>query len=124
MSEVDLSNEVDPSKMSEEDLKAFMSGHPTRDEVNRYLNNVYMSINNAFGAMQGNSIASLAATVVSTMQEAGLKVELETFMKKFADESIKNIEQIQKKMSESAQQISEEQASQPEDAKEVDVSMF
>lgn len=116
-------SELDPSKMNEEELKAFMNGTPSRDEVNRYLNNVYMTINNALGAMQGNAIAALSATVVSTMQEAGLKVDLEAFMKKFGEESIKNIEQIQKRITEdSAPQDTE--VAETEDAKEVDVSMF
>jgi hypothetical protein len=116
-------SELDPSKMNEEELKAFMAVSPTRDEVNRYLNNVYLSINNAFAAMQGNSIAALSSTIVHVMQEAGMEVKLEDFMKKFTEESIKNMEDIQKRMTTPSPDLEVVQDS-AEEAKEVDVSMF
>ena len=78
----------------------FMAGHPTRDEVNKYMNNLFMMINNNFGIFQGYTVAALSATIVDYLKEMGSSLTLEDFTKRFSEHNTKIIKEAEEKMKE------------------------
>jgi hypothetical protein len=78
----------------------FMAGNPTRDEVNKYMNNLFMMINNNFGVFQGYTVAALSATIVDFLKEMGSSVGLEEFTKRFGEHNTKIIKEAEEKMKE------------------------
>jgi hypothetical protein len=114
-------NELDPSKMSEEDLKNFMQSSPSREEVNKYLNNMFMSVNNSFGIFQGYMIASIGLTLKEYFEQTNVHFELEDFMKRFFEHNKKVIEQA---LEASKSNAAAEDAEDASTSKEVDISMF
>mgnify|MGYP007090487381 CR=1 FL=1 len=91
-------SELDPTKMTEEDLKVFMASAPTREEVNKYMNNLFAAVNNSVGVFQGYLITSMATTAVSYLQELGSKVTTEEFLAKFTENNMKIIQEAQEQM--------------------------
>jgi hypothetical protein len=111
------------ANMSEEQLKTYMSTSPDREEVNRYLNNLYMTINNSFGMFQGYMITSLAQAITEELAEKNITIDKEAFIKRFF-----TINQDLMKQALESINAEEEEVSQIRDNKsssrEVDVSMF
>jgi len=114
-------NELDPSKMNEEEMREFMAAQPSREEVNKYMNNMFASINNSFGVFQGYTVAALGMTTISYLNDAGIEVTIEDFMAKFFENNKLVIEQASAAMKAAAEA---NQAEQAEPAKEVDISIF
>ena len=96
------------TNMGEEQYsEEFLSGNPTRAEVNQYMNNVYMAVNNSVGLYQGYMVSALVDTLVASLNTAGITLDREQFMKDFL---IKNGELAQlanEKMKEMASQAEE-----------------
>lgn len=61
----------------------FLKGSPTREEVNQYMNNVYMAVNNSVGLYQGYMVSALVDTLVDTLATNGITIEKEKFMAEF-----------------------------------------
>jgi hypothetical protein len=114
-------NELDPSKMNEQEMKDFMAAQPSREEVNKYMNNMFASINNSFGVFQGYTVAALGLTTISYLKDAGVDVTLDQFMAKFFENNKAVIEQATATMQAAAEA---NQADGTEPAKEVDISIF
>lgn len=126
-------SELDPTKMSEEDLKVFMASSPTREEVNKYMNNLFTAVNNSVGVFQGYLVTAMASTTVEYLQELGAKVTIEEFLNKFTENNMKVIKEAQEQMKAVQEKIQNGElkmrtdADTDEDAssdREVDVSMF
>lgn len=107
----------------------FMAGNPTRDEVNKYMNNLFMMINNNFGVFQGYTVAALSATIVDFLKEMGSSTTIEEFTKRFAEHNTKIIKDAEEKMKE--MQAHADKAAAPAEApaeaatsKEVDISVL
>jgi hypothetical protein len=82
------------------DSEDFMAGHPTRDEVNKYMNNLFMMINNNFGVFQGYTVAAISATIVDFLKEMGSSITTEDFTKRFTEHNAKIIKEAEEKMKE------------------------
>jgi hypothetical protein len=126
-------SELDPTKMSEEDLKVFMSSSPTREEVNKYMNNLFTAVNNSVGVFQGYLVTAMASTNVEYLQELGSKVTIEEFLNRFTENNMKVIKEAQEQMKavqakiDSGELKMKTDADTDEDAssdREVDVSVF
>ena len=61
----------------------FLKGSPSREEVNQYMNNVYMAVNNSVGLYQGYMVSALVDTLVDTLAANGMTIEKEKFMAEF-----------------------------------------
>lgn len=126
-------SELDPTKMSEEDLKVFMASAPTREEVNKYMNNLFVAVNNSVGVFQGYLVTAMATTAVGYLQELGSKVTIEEFLSKFTENNVKVIQEAQEQMKNIQEKIKNGELKMKTDAdtdedassdREVDVSMF
>lgn len=126
-------SELDPTKMSEEDLKVFMASAPTREEVNKYMNNLFVAVNNSVGVFQGYLVTAMATTAVGYLQELGSKVTIEEFLSKFTENNMKVIQEAQEQMKNIQEKIKNGELKMKTDAdtdedassdREVDVSMF
>jgi hypothetical protein len=106
----------------------FMAGNPTRDEVNKYMNNLFMMINNNFGVFQGYTVAALSATIVDFLKEMGSSIGIEEFTKRFAEHNTKIIKDAEEKMKEMQAHADKAAAptteAQPVASKEVDISVL
>ena len=114
---------------SEAVTEDFMAGNPTRDEVNKYMNNLFMMINNNFGVFQGYTVAALSATIVDFLKEMGSSTTIEEFTKRFTEHNTKIIKEAEEKMKE--MQAHADKAAAPAEApaeattsKEVDISVL
>lgn len=114
-------NELDPSKMSEEEMKEFMAAQPSREEVNKYMNNMFASINNSFGVFQGYTVAALGMTTISYLKAAGVEVTIEDFMATFFENNKSVIEQATAAMKAAGEAA---ETAEAEPAREVDISIF
>jgi len=126
-------SELDPTKMSPEDLKVFMASAPTREEVNKYMNNLFSAVNNSVGVFQGYMVTAIATTATEYLQELGSKVTAEDFLKKFTENNMKIIQEAQEQIKQVQEKIqsgeikTKTDSDTDEDAssdREVDVSMF
>ncbi len=126
-------SELDPTKMSEEDLKIFMASAPTREEVNKYMNNLFAAVNNSVGVFQGYLVTAMASTAVEYLQELGSKVTIEEFLAKFTENNMKVIKEAQEQMKTIQEKINSGELKMKTDAdtdedassdREVDVSVF
>lgn len=126
-------SELDPTKMSEEDLKVFMASAPTREEVNKYMNNLFAAVNNSVGVFQGYLVTAMATTAVHYLQELGSKVTIEDFITKFTENNMKIIQDAQEQMKAMQEKAQNGELKMKTDAdtdedsssdREVDVSMF
>ncbi|NDB82109.1 MAG: hypothetical protein EB127_05110 [Alphaproteobacteria bacterium] len=112
------------------DSEDFMAGTPTREEVNKYMNNLFMMINNNFGIFQGYTIAAISATMVDYLSALGSSVTLEEFTKTFSEHNtriIKEAEEKMKAMQAEADSVAKGTAAKstvPVPDKEVDISML
>jgi hypothetical protein len=61
----------------------FLKGSPTREEVNQYMNNVYMAVNNSVGLYQGYMVSALVDTLIDTLAANGIAIEKDKFMAEF-----------------------------------------
>jgi predicted HAD superfamily phosphohydrolase len=106
----------------------FMAGNPTRDEVNKYMNNLFMMINNNFGVFQGYTIAAISATIVDYLKEAGSSVTLQEFTERFSEHNAKVIKEAEERMKEMQAHADKAAApasqAQPVASKEVDISVL
>jgi hypothetical protein len=104
----------------------FLKGSPTREELNNYLNNVFMAVTNNFGVFQGYTVAALAATITECLAPLGSKITPEEFSTKFAEHNAKIIKQAETQMKEMEKQAKAKTAAkvEPIDSKEIDISVF
>ena len=112
-------------QMTEEQMQAFMEGSPSRQEVNKYMNNLYMTINGSFGMFQGYTVASIAMALKDTLAEHSITLDKDDFIKRFFEAN----QALLKEASESLNMSDETQAPKPPDAdastdREVDISVF
>ena len=127
MNEIDLPKEADPSKMNEEELQEFMAGYPTRAEMNKYLNNLYGTINSSFGMFQGYTVTALAITLIEVFAENNIKISPDEFVKEFFEQTVKLAEagkESTRNPEELEQRITEMKNDMDQKAREVDISMF
>ena len=113
----------DITTMSKEELEVYMATSPDREEVNRYLNNLYMTINNSFGMFQGYMITSLAQAITEELAEKNITINKEEFVQRFfrinqdlMREALEGINSEEKSIVEMRENKSSD--------REVDVSMF
>lgn len=113
--------------MSEEMTPEFMQGNPTREEVNKYMNNLFAAVQNSFGVFQGYTITALAKTITEKFEKVGLTVTPEEFLKEFSEHNAKIIQEAQQKLEElhkQAQTNMKAAQAEPEEDTEVDVSVL
>jgi len=118
MSESESQAQVTPTP---EEQELFMKGTPNREEVNRYMNNLYMAVNNSFGMYQGYTIMAIATTMKEYFTKFNIEIDSEEFIKIF-------FEHNQKLLKEAAEAISQAKGApaptSPSPETEVDVSML
>jgi hypothetical protein len=99
------------TNMGEEQYsEEFLSGNPTRAEVNQYMNNVYMAVNNSVGLYQGYMVSALVDTLVASLNAAGITLDREQFMKDFLVKNGELAQLANEKMKEMAAGEAEEPA--------------
>ena len=118
-------NEENMKDMTEEQTESFMKEHPTRGEVNQYLNNLFIAVNNSIGVFHATNMAALASVLATQLSERGASVTSEDLLKMITEESIKLVREAQANMQQAANNVpaSEDSAESPT-AKEVDISVF
>lgn len=102
-------NNIGEEQYSEE----FLSGNPTRAEVNQYMNNVYMAVNNSVGLYQGYMVSALVDTLVGSLAASGVTLDREQFMKDFLTKNGELAKLANEKMREMTTEGTEEPAPQP-----------
>jgi hypothetical protein len=105
--------------LTPEENEAFMKASPTREEVNRYMNNLYMAVNNSFGMYQGYTIMALAMTIKDYFAKFNLEVDKDEFVKIFFEHN----QQLLKEATEALMQAKGAPAEEPA-SNEVDISML
>ena len=94
----------------------FLSAHPTRAEVNQYMNNVYMAVNNSVGLYQGYMVSALVDTLVASLNTAGITLDREQFMKDFLVKNGELAQLANEKMKEMAEAEEPASATAPKPA--------
>lgn len=116
---------VSPENMTEEEMKQFLDGNPTRQEVNQYMNNLFMSINNSFGMYQGYLVASLMRTLVEEFAKHKIELNGEELLTKFAQHNQSLVKEAQAQLAKNAEQAAAEIKAAPADEpKTVNVEIF
>lgn len=116
---------ISPENMTEEQMQEFLAEAPTRQEVNQYMNNLFMSINNSFGMYQGYLVASLVRTLVEEFAKHKIELNGEELLTKFAQHNQSLIKEAQAQLAKNAEKAAEEiKAAPPEEQKTVNVEIF
>ena len=115
------------SEMTPEQTEAFMAGNPSREEVNQYMNNLFIAVNNNFGVFQGYMINSLATITTDYLVKAGVEVTVKEFIDKFSEHNASIIKEAQDRIAKVDEEVRKNSApSAPADAmkKEIDISVL
>lgn len=115
-------SEQTKSEMPAEPSEAFMSESPTRAEVNQYLNNLFMAVNNSVGVFHATSMTALTSVLATELAALGANITGEDLLNRVTEENIRIVKQTQEKMKEVAESAAS--TTQEATAKEVDVSVF
>ena len=124
--EMNTENEVKP-EMSTEEMQAFMAGHPSRQEVNKYMNNLYMTINGSFGMFQGYTVAAFSMALKDILAEHSITIDKDDLIRRFFEAN----QALLKEAAEQLQIANADQAASPDGQstesstdREVDISVF
>lgn len=115
------------SEMTPEQTQAFMAGSPSREEVNQYMNNLFIAVNNNFGVFQGYMINSLATITAEYLIKAGVNVTVKEFIDKFSEHNSAILKEAQDRMAKVEEEIKKNNpSSESTDAtkKEIDISVL
>lgn len=112
--------------MTAEETERFLKETPSREEVNKYMNNLFMAINNSIGVFQGYTSHALALTMSDYFAKLNLEVSPEDFLKRFTEHNIKIVQDAQEKMKQAEMNLAEAAQSKTDvtPAKEVDISVL
>lgn len=113
--------------MSTEQTEAFMAASPSREEVNQYMNNLFIAVNNNFGLFQGYMINSLATVTTEYLSKAGIEVTAKEFIDRFSEHNgaiIKDAQERMIKAEEEARKTTAPAQSDDTAKKEVDISVL
>ena len=100
--------------------EAHMQGTPTRAEVNQYLNNLFMTINNNIGVFHATNLAAITTILAKELNALGSEVTAEGLLKAVVEESVSVLKKAQENMAAS----DPEQSASPTSSREVDISVF
>lgn len=119
-----MNNQTMPGMTVEETAK-FMQDHPTREEVNKYMNNLFLAINNSIGVFQGYTSHALAITMSEYLAKAGVEVSVEDFLRTLTEHNMKVVKDAQESMKQAeAMAAGNDAAAEVLDTKEVDISVL
>ena len=86
--------------MNDQYTEEFLNGNPTRSEVNQYMNNLFMTINNSVGIYQGYMVSALVRTLNTHLSAHNINLDVDKFIQDYLETNMEMAKVANEKMRE------------------------